>query len=536
MRCTLLCAAITLVAASVTGPNCFYYPGGYDFGTARPEYQDGFAPETTNDPVKFNELTWQDVNVKAAKIAADSTEATMTLARAQDEAANELRSKMHPVVGCTNILNRTVHDVSTPCPEAPQNHLGESICQDGAVWDTVECKCKEECDDDVPDECNKPIDIAFVIDASGSIGASNYITMKEKIGQIVQGLDISANMVHIAAHAFSCSNCHLQPDSGFTFQDSIYGDSLVQQTIDALPFHSQNTYIGQAMRHTFQTVMNGGNPGNGYRGNGVPAAIIVITDGMPNPSQEGLIAKTAAEDARNKGIRVFAIGAGGYNGQNLRELACDNPNDTACTDKYVYNTNNFDVSVFKQELLNVLCADDTTTTTTTKPVSPCGCKDRTDDFSCLQEDPKGDMCVARVQSTGMCPRGTRDCTCPDDPRDNFGIACNTDDDCVSFHSSAWKCLGGNQYFTASRSGDCVRMGCDDPTIIDGPGGATTTRGPGDTDGPGGGGGHCQLCAGLGGEYHCIEAIHGHHYCQVGLPDANGGSVCAMHQIDCLAKK
>merc|ERR1711871_1639064 len=204
--------------------------------------------------------------------------------------------------------------------------------------------------DDVPAVCvNQPIDIAFVLDSSGSIRSSRFTTMKQEVGKIVQGLDVSATMVQVAAHAYSSQNDHLEELSGFNLNEH-YGAQTVESAIDLLPFHGGNTWTGTAVEHTTDQVLCASCAGK--RAN-VPTAMIIVTDGKPTGTLDASArAKQAAEDARDAGIAVFTIGVGGtYDEQNLQDMA-STPHEN-----HIYRLDNFDVATFKKQLLTTICTD-----------------------------------------------------------------------------------------------------------------------------------------------------------------------------------
>merc|ERR1719163_1115504 len=158
--------------------------------------------------------------------------------------------------------------------------------------------------DGVPAVCtNQPIDIAFVLDSSGSIGSSNYANMKNQVGEIIKGLDISANMIQVGAHAYSHESHNALAASGFNLNEH-YGDANVESAIDALPFHGSTTWTGTAIQHTMSTMMVAA--GGRRKAAGVPAAMIIVTDGKPN-GEVSTLAKTAADAAKADGVKIFSI-------------------------------------------------------------------------------------------------------------------------------------------------------------------------------------------------------------------------------------
>jgi len=175
--------------------------------------------------------------------------------------------------------------------------------------------------------------------------------MLHQIGEVIKGLEIGPNNIRVAAHSYSCSDCHTKQDAGFDL-DAHYGWTSVENAIDNLKYHGSVTYTGSAFQHMFANVMH-----PSHLRPGAHKAIIVLTDGQPNPSAQRQVARDQAQAARAAGFKVFAIGVGGtYDIQNLKDMASQPYTD------YVYELNNFDVAQFKHHLLTVLCDDDDTTT------------------------------------------------------------------------------------------------------------------------------------------------------------------------------
>merc|ERR1719258_126693 len=87
--------------------------------------------------------------------------------------------------------------------------------------------------------------------------------------------------------------------------------------------------------------------------------MIIVTDGRPSPTSQGPLAQTYAANARAAGIKVYAIGVGGYGTSGtdwgaLSNMACG-PGVQPQQCNNVFQSEHFDVSVFKQQLLEGLC-------------------------------------------------------------------------------------------------------------------------------------------------------------------------------------
>ena len=90
-------------------------------------------------------------------------------------------------------------------------------------------------------ECSTLVDIAFVIDSSGSIGRSNWERMKRFIKSLVSKLDVSPSATHIAAVAYSTNPEVVMRFNGFQ------GTDQVNQLIDRMRWQRGFTYTDKAL-------------------------------------------------------------------------------------------------------------------------------------------------------------------------------------------------------------------------------------------------------------------------------------------------
>ena len=109
-------------------------------------------------------------------------------------------------------------------------------------------------------ECRPVMDIAFIIDSSGSIGRSNWERMKRFLKALVSKLDVSASTTHVAAIAYSTD-----PQVVMRFRN-FQGTAQVNLVFDRMAWQRGFTYTDRALqladRDLFKTA-------NGMR-SGVP--------------------------------------------------------------------------------------------------------------------------------------------------------------------------------------------------------------------------------------------------------------------------
>lgn len=190
-----------------------------------------------------------------------------------------------------------------------------------------------------PGPCTKPLDVLFLVDSSASIGDHNYKKMGEGMATIVKdGLKISQKQVNVAAWTFSGP---FDSHKGFDFTQYLT-DAGVEGAISSLHYDSGSTATGEAISWTLKQQWPKA------RSN-VKHAMIIVTDGKPQDD-----VRRPSEDARNQGIKMFAIGVGGtYNLQSLQEMASQPYKD------YVYTLQDFELAKVTKELIKIAC-DNTT--------------------------------------------------------------------------------------------------------------------------------------------------------------------------------
>jgi hypothetical protein len=180
-------------------------------------------------------------------------------------------------------------------PDVPTTSTSTSTADDGVVDDTTtttSLAVTTTVGTDAPVVCvDKPIDIAFVLDSSGSIGVSRFEEIKDEVSSIVSGLDIGPDMIKVSATTFSDNDDHTHTHSGF-FLDDHDSESSVLDAIEHLPFHGSSTHTGTALEWTMDNVLSQ------RRGGDVPAVIIVITDGVPTGNAQEQLAASEAAAAR----------------------------------------------------------------------------------------------------------------------------------------------------------------------------------------------------------------------------------------------
>lgn len=148
-------------------------------------------------------------------------------------------------------------------------------------------------------QCNTAGDIVFVMDASGSIGPSNFNLMKDFVMKMVNELDLEGGQVRVGLQTFSDSEKVI-------FQLNRYQRRAeATQAIMAVEYSRGTTNTGAAIRNLRDNMFS---DGNGDRRNVFNIAVI-LTDGASNNKDETL---KQAFEAKKKGIHVIVVAIGSW--------------------------------------------------------------------------------------------------------------------------------------------------------------------------------------------------------------------------------
>ncbi|CAL1545324.1 unnamed protein product [Lymnaea stagnalis] len=184
--------------------------------------------------------------------------------------------------------------------------------------------------------CQGQADIVFILDASGSIGETNYQLQKQFLADVVDQFTVGASAVRFSAVVFS-STTSLQ------FNLNRYTTKAdIKQAILALPYEADLTNTGKALKLTREqafSAANGARPG-------VPKIAVVSTDGASTDPSD-----TSAEATLLKasGVTVLVVGIG--SGVNDVEL-----NTIASSPSLVFTVTDFNVlNAIKARLVQSAC-------------------------------------------------------------------------------------------------------------------------------------------------------------------------------------
>ncbi|XP_072041413.1 uncharacterized protein [Amphiura filiformis] len=196
----------------------------------------------------------------------------------------------------------------------------------GTVFDFIESV--QACEDQ---ECAvEGIDLAFVMDGSGSIGDNPFVTAKNFVMRVADGFNIGPDNTRVGLIQYSDSDPG-RPVIEFDFDDYSTNADVVN-AVDAIRYQNGSlTLTGGAITH-MTNILFGPSRGARPRSLNIPRVAVVITDGKAHDPV--LDPANAARDAM---ITMFAIGVSDYDQGELNQIA----NDPDA--QFTFTADNFDV-------------------------------------------------------------------------------------------------------------------------------------------------------------------------------------------------
>ncbi|XP_034057186.1 collagen alpha-6(VI) chain isoform X2 [Gymnodraco acuticeps] len=185
--------------------------------------------------------------------------------------------------------------------------------------------------------CNdKPGDLLFLIDSSGSIDPQDYEKMKDFMKSVITKSAVAQDNVHVGVMQFSTIQRLAFPLNQY------YSKEQMLNAITAMQQIGGGTLTGEAITDVSQYFdgLRGGRPD-------MRQTLIVITDGKAQDE-----VKEPAVALRNKGVEIYAIGVVDANTNQLREISG--------SAKRTYTERDFDaLKDLETELALALCSADT---------------------------------------------------------------------------------------------------------------------------------------------------------------------------------
>ena len=141
------------------------------------------------------------------------------------------------------------------------------------------------------------MDLAFIIDSSGSIGGRNYLREKTFVKEVAKSFGLGTNQSRAAMILFSDSASVKARFGQFA------SEAEFDRAVDDLPHERGKTRIDKALDLTATDIFPESREG-------VTKIAILITDGTQTEAPDAIGLREASEPLRQAGVRVIAVGVG----------------------------------------------------------------------------------------------------------------------------------------------------------------------------------------------------------------------------------
>ncbi|XP_009511474.2 von Willebrand factor [Phalacrocorax carbo] len=190
----------------------------------------------------------------------------------------------HPII---------LHSYSTLIEEAPELVL-QSCCSH-KLWT------------EIPELCNKPMDVMFLLDGSSNIGASEFEEMKNFVQAFIRSVEISNTSIHVSVLQYAREN-----NLEISWNMPQETENLVEMVHSIQQREQGPTRLGKAIDFVVQNAMS---ESHGGRPSASKVAIVIVS-GRSEDTVEA-----AALSARTNRVSLFPIGVGNtYDEEQLRTL------------------------------------------------------------------------------------------------------------------------------------------------------------------------------------------------------------------------
>nr|KAG5705795.1 hypothetical protein BaRGS_027454 [Batillaria attramentaria] len=165
---------------------------------------------------------------------------------------------------------------------------------------------------DITEQAKDEMDLAFILDSSGSVSRSDFLLMLRFAADIVDVMDVSNDVVRVADIVYA-SSVRVE----FDFNDYTSKDDL-RKRILATYYLGGGTATSLGLNKASEILFSTSSS-VGARSDAKKVAVLV-TDGRSNSFSQTVAASTAL---KKRGATVFAIGVGNYNLKELQDVASD---------------------------------------------------------------------------------------------------------------------------------------------------------------------------------------------------------------------
>lgn len=182
----------------------------------------------------------------------------------------------------------------------------------------------------------QPMDLVFVMDGSGSVGASNFQQQIDFMKDVTAYMTIGASDTRVGLVQFSSV-----PQLEFSYLDDA---TNLENSFDAAQWSQGGTNTGAAIQFAYDSVIQPN------ARSGVRVTMVVITDGFSFDNVQ-----VPSDSNKAAGVDMFSVGYFGANTDQLEKIASDPKSD------FMYQGSTIaDLLSITDELVTVICSQPAT--------------------------------------------------------------------------------------------------------------------------------------------------------------------------------
>ncbi|XP_028390644.1 uncharacterized protein LOC114515560 [Dendronephthya gigantea] len=190
-------------------------------------------------------------------------------------------------------------------------------------------------------QCNRRIDLGFLLDSSGSIGQTNFGKTKSFVKDLITYFKISENNTRVSVISYATtSRLH------FFFSQKFVSPQDLYTAIDNISYLGGGTNTHQALMQAYKDMFNGKNDAQSPE---TKKILIVFTDGQSQGSVE-----QPSKELKNIGVVIYSIGIGtGVDVSELETMA-----SPAAKDHVFFLPNFQELSTLEQNISSSACNEE----------------------------------------------------------------------------------------------------------------------------------------------------------------------------------
>ena len=175
-----------------------------------------------------------------------------------------------------------------------------------------------------PPICAEPMDVAFLVDSSGSVGVADFEKQKAFLKAAAGTLALERGMAHAGSIVYS--------DVATVQQsfDKCNGTKSVMHAIDRIPYYGRTTRIDRALTLANAAMFSAAGGCRPY----VAKTVVLLTDGRQTAAPDSISMERAVKPLREKKVARLAVGIGNQISPSELRKVVDEEDDVMRVDSF----------------------------------------------------------------------------------------------------------------------------------------------------------------------------------------------------------